>query len=85
MHISLTDAKAKLTDLVRRAEAGEEIFLTRHGQPVISLTPVKRKHTQEERDAAVRELQQAFAAAGPWDTDAAHSADFLYDENGMPG
>ena len=29
MQISVTDAKAKLTELVRRAEADEEIILTR--------------------------------------------------------
>ena len=33
VQISVTDAKAKLTELVRRAEADEEIILTRHGQP----------------------------------------------------
>lgn len=34
MEISITDAKAKLTDLVRKAEEGEEVILTRHGKPV---------------------------------------------------
>lgn len=29
MHLAITEAKARLTDLVRRAEAGEEIVLTR--------------------------------------------------------
>ena len=37
VQISVTDAKAKLTELVRRAEADEEIILTRHGQPVVRL------------------------------------------------
>ena len=40
MQISVTDAKAKLTELVRRAEADEEIILTRHGQPVVRLRKV---------------------------------------------
>ena len=27
MHVSVTDAKARLTDLVRRAEEGDEVIL----------------------------------------------------------
>ena len=34
MQIPISDAKATLTDLVRRAEEGEEIILTRHGKAV---------------------------------------------------
>ena len=32
-------AKAKLTELIRAAEAGERIVLTRHGKPVADLVP----------------------------------------------
>lgn len=42
MNISLTDPKAHLTEPVRRAEAGEEIVLTRRGVPVARLTPEPR-------------------------------------------
>jgi len=35
--MSITDAKAQLTDLVRRAEAGDEVVLTSHGRPVARL------------------------------------------------
>ena len=38
MKISVTEAKGQLTELVRRAEAGEEIILTRHGQPQVLRT-----------------------------------------------
>ncbi|TIU37387.1 MAG: type II toxin-antitoxin system prevent-host-death family antitoxin, partial [Mesorhizobium sp.] len=31
MNVSIAEAKAKLSELVSRAEAGEEIVLTRHG------------------------------------------------------
>jgi prevent-host-death family protein len=39
MQVSVTDAKAQLTELVRRAEAGEEVILTRHGHPAVRFTP----------------------------------------------
>lgn len=34
MELAITDAKARLTDLVRRAEAGEEVVIARHGHAV---------------------------------------------------
>lgn len=34
MRVSVTGAKGKLTEMVRKAEAGEEVILTRHGHAV---------------------------------------------------
>jgi prevent-host-death family protein len=33
----VSSAKGQLTELIRRAEAGEEVVLTRHGQAVVQL------------------------------------------------
>ena len=41
MRLSVTEAKGQLTELVRRAEAGDEVILTRHGHPVAQLTAVR--------------------------------------------
>lgn len=41
MKISVSEAKAQLTDLVRRAEAGEEMVLTRHSQPIARIAPLQ--------------------------------------------
>lgn len=38
MQIAIAEAKAHFADLIRRAEAGEEIELTRYGRPVARLT-----------------------------------------------
>jgi antitoxin (DNA-binding transcriptional repressor) of toxin-antitoxin stability system len=35
--VSLADAKARFSEMVKRAEAGEEITITRHGLPVVEL------------------------------------------------
>ena len=40
MKVPISIAKARLTDLVRRAEAGDDVVLTRHGCPVVRLAPV---------------------------------------------
>jgi prevent-host-death family protein len=82
MRITVTAAKAQLTDLVRRAEAGEDITLTRHGQDVARITRVVSDATRAARRAAIdRARAMAKPTPGP---DAAHSADFLYDDEGLP-
>jgi prevent-host-death family protein len=40
MNVPITEAKAKLSDLVSRAEAGEEIVLTRYGKVAARLVPL---------------------------------------------
>ena len=84
MDISLSDAKAQLTDLVRRAEAGEEIVLTRHGAPVATITPVKAKPTGAQKKAWIDAIRASTRALPNDGVSAARSQDFLYDEFGLP-
>ena len=84
MQVSVTDAKGQLTELVRRAEAGNEVILTRHGQAAVRLVPVRAPLDAEARRLlleAVRTAGGLQASPGP---DAARSQDFLYGEDGMP-
>jgi prevent-host-death family protein len=39
---SVVDAKNNLSALIDRALKGEAVVITRHGQPVVELTPVSR-------------------------------------------
>lgn len=82
MRISVSDAKAQLTELVRRAEAGDEIILTRHGKSAVRLVPIAPKPTAEEKKAFL----DGIMASGPasMTEEAARSQDFLYDEDGLP-
>jgi prevent-host-death family protein len=84
IHVSVTDAKAQLTDLVRRAEAGDDIVLTRHGQDAVRLVAVKVKQTVEHRRALLERLRKTASAKMTPGPDAARSQDFLYDEFGLP-
>lgn len=84
MRVSVTEAKAQLTDLVRRAEAGEEIVITRHDKPVVEIRAVRRQTTPEEREKIIREVQESAAKYMLPGPDAEHAADFLYDEDGLP-
>ena len=89
MQIPVSEAKGQLTDLVRRAEAGEDVVLTRHGHPAVRLVPVKERPDRVSRrklleavrgTAAGKALPGAEARMG-----AANSQDSLYDESGLPG
>jgi prevent-host-death family protein len=84
MKVSVTDAKGQLTELVRRAEAGDEVILTRHGHTAVRLVPVKATVDRKSRRAlleAARAAGSSKATAGP---DAARSQDFLYGDDGLP-
>ncbi len=40
MEVNIYAAKTQLSSLVRRAAGGEEIVITRNGEPVARLTPI---------------------------------------------
>jgi prevent-host-death family protein len=48
VHVNIAKAKATLSELVARAEAGEEVVLTRNGKPVATLV----SHDQRRRRRA---------------------------------
>jgi prevent-host-death family protein len=84
MEVPVSEAKGLLTELVKRAEDGEEIVLTRHGRAVVRLAPVAARPSLAERRAllaSVRAAGRQKATKGP---SAARSQDFLYDTDGLP-
>lgn len=85
MQISVSEAKGQLTELVRRAEAGDEVILTRHGHAAVRLVPVKPVQDRVSRRALMESVRTAAVAKATAGADAAHSQDFLYGEEGLPG
>lgn len=84
MQISITEAKGHLTELVRRAEAGDEVVLTRHGKAVVRLVPVVPAVTRDRRRAVMEAAQRSAMAKITAGASAARSQDFLYDDDGLP-
>jgi prevent-host-death family protein len=82
MRISVSDAKAQLTELVRRAEAGEEVVLTRHGRDVARIAGVKSLRLDVSGRRAVLEAARAGGPDGG--SSAARSQDWLYGDDGLP-
>ena len=85
MQISVTEAKGQLTELVRRAEAGDEVVLTRHGHAAVRLVPVKALPDRKSRRALLEAARTAASAKAKAGVKAARSQDFLYGDDGLPG
>ncbi|OHB41040.1 MAG: prevent-host-death protein [Phenylobacterium sp. RIFCSPHIGHO2_01_FULL_70_10] len=84
MRIPVSDAKAQLTELVRRAEAGDEVILTRHGQAAVRLIPVRSAGDPASRRRVLDRLRRAASRKAVQGASAARSQDFLYDDQGLP-
>ena len=66
-HVNLADAKARLSELVDLAEAGESIEILRRGKPVARLTPAeqpKKKIYVEALRALARRVRPQPVSAG---------------------
>ena len=56
--IGIYEAKSKLSELVEKAEAGQEVIITRRGRPVVKLVRAKRQKEEvdSERSALIDEI-----------------------------
>jgi len=84
MRISITDAKGQLTELIRRAEADDEVILTCHGRPAFRLVSVKVALDPAARGKLLESVRESGVAKTMAGESAARSQDFLYGENGLP-
>lgn len=57
--VGLFEAKTHLSELIARAERGEEVVITRHNKPVARIVPVRRptKTRSSRRERALAALQ----------------------------
>lgn len=70
--ISLAEAKAHLSELVDRVQAGESIEITRRGKPVARLTPVARARKRIDIDM-LRALTSTMPIQSPGAADLVRS------------
>ena len=74
MQVNILEAKNQLSQLVKRAQAGEEIIIANRGQPVARLVPAQWAAPRGEPGAAgIAE----WLAAHPLPTHARRSADAI--------
>ena len=84
MRVSVSEAKGQLTELVRRAEAGDEVILTRHDRDVARIEPIAAATDRVARRALLDEIRAVGAAKAAPGPSASRSQDFLYGDDGLP-
>jgi len=84
MEIAINEAKGKLSGLIKAASSGEQVLLTKHGRPVAEIRPFAAAKTPTEKHTALKAIAAQTAKKPNFGPDAAHAADFLYDDTGMP-
>ena len=55
--IGIYDARSRLSELIERVEAGEEVILTRRGQPVVKMVRAEAAMRNKTRVDAVRRIR----------------------------
>ena len=53
IQVNIAKAKATLSDLVARAEAGEDVVLSRNGRPVVRISAVAAAEPRKKRTLGV--------------------------------
>lgn len=84
MRVSIQEADGQLAELVKRAEAGEDVVLTLDGRAAVRLTPVVKPQTVAERRRILEEISASGAAKALPGPSAARSQDYLYGDDGLP-
>lgn len=84
MRVSVSEAKGQLTELVKRAEAGDEVILTRRGREIVRLVAIAAAPDHKGRRALMEKARSAAAAKILPGPSAARSQDFLHGDDGMP-
>jgi prevent-host-death family protein len=65
MEVGVLEAKNRLSELIERAERGEQIVITRHGQPAVEFTPVRKRLTAVQLDNLMEEVKRARESLPP--------------------
>ena len=60
-HVGIFDAKNRLSELVERAARGEEIVITRRGEPMARLLPPEQPNARVQGRALAERIRQSRA------------------------
>lgn len=72
MNVTVAEMKSNLAEILRKAAAGEEIIVTKHGKPYVKVGPEKPKTAKLPRIGAFKNhsfrMAEDFDELGPeWD------------------
>jgi prevent-host-death family protein len=78
---SVVEAKNQLSALIEKALRGERVVITRHGQPVVELNPVREAKPRPSGKEAVEWLRQNRPKVSLGDIDAGQLVSRMRDED----
>jgi len=64
MEVAVRELKDRLSELLRKAEAGEEIVVTSHGRPIARILPVEQPGPAVASEALARLRAQPWLLSG---------------------
>jgi prevent-host-death family protein len=70
MRIGVLEAKNRFSELLEAAQRGEEVIITKRGEPVATLTPIRKRMSPEEADALmarVRARRESMGFTTTWE------------------
>lgn len=70
MRVGVLEAKNRLSELLEAAQRGEEVIITKRGEPIAKLQAVRRGLTPEAGEALmrrVRERRQSLGFTTSWE------------------
>lgn len=65
MQVNMYDAKTRLSELVQKALAGEEVIIARDGKPMVVLTPAQPKRPSSRGILAGVKIPEDFDTPMP--------------------
>lgn len=63
IHVNIGEAKTRLSELVAAAMRGEEVVVSKAGEPQVRLEPVANADTAADKE---RRVQKRMSALGMW-------------------
>jgi len=82
----LSEIDLPFASLIEKMQIGDEVIFTQQGRKIARLLPIVQEDEtlKAHRRALIERFQQSVASKITPGPDAAHSQDFLYDEDGLP-
>lgn len=70
MRVGVLEAKNRLSELLEAAQRGEEVVITKRGEPVATLNAIRKRLSTEEAEALmtrVRERRENLGFTTTWE------------------
>lgn len=58
MRVGVLEAKNRLSELLEAAQRGEEVVITKRGEPVATLNAIRKRLSPEEAEALMRRVRE---------------------------